>query len=562
MLGLTIYDVDEEDGARAAVSIIAMVSIVITVIHNLGTAFGPRLFPLAFCPDVTLAAFEIAARVYVASYHSRLYSASENPFNVIGYIPKLLVVAYVGSWLLAASLIALLALKVLHMISIRATHSVWSRLDIADLPQYPWWKHPLQGLFGIAMWSPNVPGEPNWLTLVRGALAAISVCALAAFGVYSAVVGPISEIGVAPSRQYRASAVPASFRNLRLHPSWKIVLIQSQRQGATASLSSAVTVVSWWGTSDQGPSECQVEKETLQWQRFISTWDVAVATCSQSTTEDIDVASATFDITVNHTGLVGDTPDWALNSVSVFVGLTEDIDIVFSNTEPVMLIQGTRALAVVDIAYRQNLKPVALATLGFENLETFMVASIKQTMPDPRSSMENDITISTLRIIMQDITSGINIIQEYRGKSVFTGLSFVGGLGSFLSTLLVILLGTSLMGAVIRSKPHSPFGILHNFRALQVQMVTECERVYPSLRRDIEDLEKNPGVVAYILNTLLDMEPLGYRAQTGRESDSDQAPPKPHTHDEEKAVRTEERGSIGGDDRAGQFEGESNGSPK
>ncbi|KAJ3541078.1 hypothetical protein NMY22_g4036 [Coprinellus aureogranulatus] len=534
MFGFTIYDIDDEDGTREAVSIVALVSIVVTVIHNIGTALGPRLFPLPFCVDIPLSVAEIAARVYVASYHARLYSGSRNSFdlNILGYIPKLLLLTYVGSWLLAASLIVLLALKVLHMVSIWHNRVALSKLDIADLPQCPWWKHPLQALFGIALWSPNVPqsldvnsGEPKWLALVRGALAAISVCALAAFGVYNAVVAPISEIGMIPYRQFRASLAPPSFADVHNQRSWKVVLVHDQRPRATATLASSVTAISHWGTSDQPPSACHVENATLQRQGAYPTWEVSVVTCLQPLHEGERTIEPTFDITVDHTGLVGDTPDWALDSVSVFVGLTDDIEIVFSNTEAIMLFQGTHLLTVVDTVYRQRLKPVALATLGFETSEKFSVASIKQTIPDPRPTTGSDLAMSTLRIAMQDITSGYNIVEDYRSKSVFTGLSFVGGLGSFLSTLLVILLGTSLMGAVIRSKPHSPFGFLHNIRALQTQMVAECEKVYPALRRDIEDLEKNPGVVAYILNTLLDMEPLGYRAQAGRESDSDQGPP-------------------------------------
>ena len=41
-------------------------------------------------------------------------------------------------------------------------------------------------------------------------------------------------------------------------------------------------------------------------------------------------------------------------------------------------------------------------------------------------------------------------------------------------------------------------------------MVAECDRRYPALRREIERVERDPWVVAYLLNTLIDLEALGY----------------------------------------------------
>lgn len=60
------------------------------------------------------------------------------------------------------------------------------------------------------------------------------------------------------------------------------------------------------------------------------------------------------------------------------------------------------------------------------------------------------------------------------------------------------------------SKPNSPFGIFHGLRSVQANMVTECDRQYPGFKRDVERLERDPGVVAYLLNTLIDLEALGY----------------------------------------------------
>lgn len=110
---------------------------------------------------------------------------------------------------------------------------------------------------------------------------------------------------------------------------------------------------------------------------------------------------------------------------------------------------------------------------------------------------------------------------------MLSGLSALGGLGSLLSTMLAMLLGTTLGRAISRkpkfspskrgscltpsvpgAKPNSPFGFLHNFKSLQRQMVEECDEKYPALREDIRRFEKERGVFAYLLDTLIDFDTL------------------------------------------------------
>lgn len=166
--------------------------------------------------------------------------------------------------------------------------------------------------------------------------------------------------------------------------------------------------------------------------------------------------------------------------------------------------------------------------------ESFYIASIKQTMSNPRvfpETRRSNPNISTLRInaVPSAFTPQWLIFRDHRDESMVAGLSAIGGLGSLFSTLLVILVGTSLTGAVIRRfnlltssntrlliasftgiKPFSPFGLLHNIQ--QTRMVEECDKLYPALRREIEEQKDNPGVIAYILDTLIDMKTLGYNA--------------------------------------------------
>lgn len=72
------------------------------------------------------------------------------------------------------------------------------------------------------------------------------------------------------------------------------------------------------------------------------------------------------------------------------------------------------------------------------------------TVPNPLVNI-SDPDIATLTISMERFYKGGWVVSEdFRNKSVLTGLSDVGGLGSTLSTLLVLFLGTSLMSALLR----------------------------------------------------------------------------------------------------------------
>ena len=71
-------------------------------------------------------------------------------------------------------------------------------------------------------------------------------------------------------------------------------------------------------------------------------------------------------------------------------------------------------------------------------------------------------------------------------------------------------------------------------------MVAECDRRYPGLRRETERAEKDPGVVAYLLNTLIDLEALGYgvRGPDAMELPQPRGTHSGHLHDEEKDENT------------------------
>jgi hypothetical protein len=79
-----------------------------------------------------------------------------------------------------------------------------------------------------------------------------------------------------------------------------------------------------------------------------------------------------------------------------------------------------------------------------------LIALVEQIIPDPFSDFTGNRNISTLGLTLRKNFSHWIFIEDYRSRSVLAGLSVIGGLGSFLSTTLVMLVGTSLITAVNR----------------------------------------------------------------------------------------------------------------
>jgi hypothetical protein len=57
-------------------------------------------------------------------------------------------------------------------------------------------------------------------------------------------------------------------------------------------------------------------------------------------------------------------------------------------------------------------------------------------------------------------------------------------------------------------KPFSAFGILHSLPSQQAEVARVCKSKYPQLEAELRALEteENRGVVALVLDTLLDLE--------------------------------------------------------
>ena len=92
-----------------------------------------------------------------------------------------------------------------------------------------------------------------------------------------------------------------------------------------------------------------------------------------------------------------------------------------------------------------------------------MIATVAQTLPNHYLRDRLDLNMSSISLTLQNVNGEWDIIQDYRSKSVLSGLSATGGLGSLLSTILVMFLGMSLLGAVLRTSLVASFKLMSNY---------------------------------------------------------------------------------------------------
>ena len=95
----------------------------------------------------------------------------------------------------------------------------------------------------------------------------------------------------------------------------------------------------------------------------------------------------------------------------------------------------------------------SIGTYAFPQVyDTFAIAEMVSTvsMSSMASSENINPNISTLHVAFQGPPGEWRVVQDYREKSVLSGLSAAGGLGSFFSLLCAVLFGTSLFSVIFR----------------------------------------------------------------------------------------------------------------
>ncbi|RXW13801.1 hypothetical protein EST38_g12053 [Candolleomyces aberdarensis] len=172
-------------------------------------------------------------------------------------------------------------------------------------------------------------------------------------------------------------------------------------------------------------------------------------------------------------------------------------------------------MGVVNLAIRRRLRAPGLSALGLEDVyNTFGIADMSTVPMSGAASPQDNSTISTLRVTYRGPQGEWRIVQDYLEKSVLSGFSAAGGLGSFFSGLCALLFGTSLFSVLFREFSFAlqrgifAFGILHGLENQQEELGRVCKSKYPKFESELRALEtkENRGVLAFLLDTLLDLD--------------------------------------------------------
>ncbi|KAJ3535450.1 hypothetical protein NMY22_g6487 [Coprinellus aureogranulatus] len=502
---------------------LSMLLVICTVIHHVGSMFGPRRFPLRRWMDIPLTSLEACFFVGLLLWFIVDLKSPYQPKDALISPETVLILVFICA--VALGLVMLLFLEVAELRS--TSRRAWTdRVDVAQMSQDPWWKYAAFTLLGRKLWEARVPGESSWLSVFRGIFTVLAIATMIAFATYQVIYSPVAEMGMIPHRQFRTPFFPEELLELDSRANWTVVVLWQVREGALKSIQDAVSIdwsfdtgyyinstacdamVPAQGNCDSDSAnlfdlECLQSKPPTGWNDCVG-WD------SPPPLRAIRVR-------VDFTDLFppGDSSrsqrDEVSQAVHIYVGLAEQFDAVTTATRPIHLFSGTNLLSVVDVVIRQRLKSPGLATLGFETRDSAFIIEPLYTVTNNWSNNTNR-NIGTLTISQENLRSEWTVIQDFRTKSVLAGLSGVGGLGSLFSTLLVIFLGTLLMRAAMRSKEYSPLGLLHS--GMSDKMAKACREKYPELEADIIRLQRNPGLVAYLFDTLVDMGPIGHHEAT------------------------------------------------
>ncbi|KAJ3526506.1 hypothetical protein NMY22_g10136 [Coprinellus aureogranulatus] len=549
-------------------SIATATASVVCLVHQLTIAFGPHaIIPVPVLVDIALTASESAGESTNAELIQSAKAYSHLPFRRAGaayaawhmledkinngwwlrYSSALFAFWFMASWALAVILIIALIWKLAQVVLSQNCRSQLTRM--ADIQQrvpeqranfrswwHSWrlrsssrgWKYAAESLLGRTPWEARIPGEAGWIIYTRGSLTMIAIFILFIFGLYAVLWQPLAELALTPLNTMHTEGMDGLQTTKPF--GWSLIAMWKTRWRADGdpapSLfnSSSVTMLPLVDDPDKNACVPSAYHNDIDYTDF----EIVIFKCNRSTSDFWQSHSGAIlqtwlrnsispdlQLTVNFTNLLssgatlGNVTSVIEDAVLIFIGLTDNPPDVINIADATPLFPGMNLLSVATPHYRQRLQPAEAATLGIETYRTYLAAELSFTMTNPFISL-NDINAGTATLHVAacaDIGDWV-VVQEFRAHSILDGLSRLGGLGSLISTLLVLLLGSSLMQSVIGTKPYSPFGVLHR----KEKVLEACRRNYPALYRELEQLEADVhgrGILAFILDTLIDISPTG-----------------------------------------------------
>ncbi|KAF6744409.1 hypothetical protein DFP72DRAFT_83118 [Ephemerocybe angulata] len=443
-------------------------------------------------------------------------------------------------------------------------HSAAFSRDAGEGKPATWWVLPGSVLLGRRPWEEKLTGENIWVRGSRGFSTFSMVLLLILYGAYMAIILPFREMAMVPVVEFRGTigqgvvTVPARWSiiirsrmdsidfealinatsvqverwkatEMQIPPPVCLPTLSTMRQNGDVGKIEFSFQTDWYNElatfyCDLPPeyelSECVKlwEGDTHQRTIFASdpVGDYVMMDTSQAYTY---MQQPDLHLRIDFTGLSPSTQDpvngagWFNDALLVYVGMTEDVDKVLTHSRPTYLIQGSHILTIVEPTIRQYISNTVLGTFGYEKYDSFLVLRVLQTSTIPAQIIgadANNPNISTMYITRGILRPEDTVYQDTRAKSVVSGLSALGGLGSLFSTILAIFFGANLARSITGTKPLSAFGLFHELESEKGKIVEESERRYPRLRSDIAANKQNPGVLAYIFDNLIDIDQLGF----------------------------------------------------
>lgn len=540
----------------AVLAVWGMGTLFLILLHHLLCSLGPQVAPLPAWIDLILMFFEIVPFFVLSSV---LFHAVTMKVELL---PTGVAFGLLVAFALAISLFILFILKLLDIVRTKGqdwkkTVDVCPQLHETSSGKIVWWAYIGSVLLGRRPWEEKLTGEGLAIRAFRGILTLSIVVLLFLYGAYTIVLLPIAEAPLVPIAEYRGT-IREGFAVIM--PVWKLIILHSASdvagpEGSTAFLD-ATSVTATWDEGIEGTvPECTptlIDLESYIWPdtspfvRVVNGFKAVSFQCTrpvsnnfwetdyQQTSGDPDSLQPDLQLKVDFTGLLPQNTrkgrSRMYHAVLVYVALDEDITKVIRSSHPTYLLPGMHLLGVAEPFIRQSSSNIALSTMGYEVHDTFVAVRMREISTNPGPIPGVDVSaagnpnISSMLIVRGPQLMDDVVYQDNRTKSVISGLSTLGGLGSILSTLLAILFGAGLTRTIIRTKPLSAFGLLHALESAEARINEECERRYPRLRDEIAALKKDPGVLAFVFDNLIDIDALGFNRTTRAFWDSDRVP--------------------------------------
>ncbi|KAJ3533312.1 hypothetical protein NMY22_g7384 [Coprinellus aureogranulatus] len=523
----------------------------VVLVHQLTIAFGPyAIIHVPVFVDVTLISLEGAGATYASWY--MLDEMKDNGWQ-LRYYSALEAFWFITSWGLTVTLFLALLWKIGHvLLSEDWKTQLVAKVDIqqkGSREEPPSWtasealKYGAKSLLGRVPWEKHIPlplfecsGESSFISRLRGCLTLFVIIILLALGVYAILWQPLAELALTPLKTLHTEADEGPRTTSPFE--WNLITMWKKTragEGNTTapSLFDSASVAMLPPLDNPSGNACSRSLYDQDYGDF----EIVIFRCGRN--RGILNASlrkySTPDLylTVNFTNLLssgramGNVTSIIDDAVQVLVGLTNNTGDVIKDAVPVPLFSGTNLLSIVTPYYMQRLQPPELAT----NYRTYLAADVFYTITDPLiSPTERNSSLATLRVVACANIGNWVVVQEFRARSVLDGLSKIGGLGSLLSTLLVLLLGSSLAQTndpvLAGSKPYSPFGVLHD----KQKVLEACREDYPKLQEDLDRFQRSDqrGLIAFLLDTLIDISPAApMTLNESHRADSEREPRNP-----------------------------------